>query len=55
MQKLWSMTAKSTKHLSAKQRINLVLNYYRLRGANSERVNKVYRNIINLKKQTNDT
>lgn len=38
--------AKSTRHLSNKQRINLVLDFYRKRGTNKESVNKVYRNVI---------
>jgi hypothetical protein len=32
-------------------RINRVLEFYHSRGINSERVNKVYRNIIKLPKQ----
>ena len=32
-------------------RINKVLEFYHSRGINSERVNKVYRNIIKLPKQ----
>ena len=31
------------------QRIKIVMNFYYRRGLNSERVNKVYRNIINKK------
>lgn len=32
-------------------RINRILEFYHSRGINSERVNKVYRNIIKLPKQ----
>lgn len=44
------MTAKPTRHLTNKQRINLVMDYLYKRGGNSERVNAVYHKIINLKK-----
>lgn len=33
--------------MSPKQRILIVINYYYRRGYNSERVNKVYKNILN--------
>ncbi len=35
--------------LSELQRIKIVLNYYYRKGTNSERVNKVYRNILKVK------
>ncbi len=35
--------------LTALQRIKIVLNYYYRKGTNSERVNKVYRNILKVK------
>ena len=35
--------------LSELQRIKIVLNYYYRKGTNSERVNKVYRNILKAK------
>ena len=35
--------------MTVKQRILIVMNYYLKRGYNSERVNKVYRNILKLK------
>jgi hypothetical protein len=44
------MTAKVTRHLTPKQRIYLVMEYYRKNGANSELANKVYRSIINKSK-----
>lgn len=43
--------AKKTRHLSPKQRINLVMEFYHKRGTNKERVNSVYIKIINLKIQ----
>jgi hypothetical protein len=35
--------------LTPLQRIKIVLNYYYRKGTNSERVNKVYRNILKVK------
>lgn len=35
--------------MTPKQRILIVIKYYYLRGYNSERVNKVYKNILKLK------